>query len=69
MCFFCVLQAKPCSRICPADECAPQDSTSQSSIDLSHPVYKEIALANGHINRMSKNELRKKLAELQLDTR
>lgn len=62
-------KAKPCSRICPAGESAPQVSTSQSNNDFSHPVYKEIALANGHINRMSKEELRTKLAELQLDTR
>ncbi|XP_054620918.1 3'-5' exoribonuclease 1 [Dunckerocampus dactyliophorus] len=42
---------------------------SQSSSDFSHPVYKEIALANGHINRMTRDELRSKLAELKLDTR
>ncbi|XP_042367273.1 3'-5' exoribonuclease 1 [Plectropomus leopardus] len=62
-------QVKPCSRICPAGESAPQVSPSRSNSDFSHPVYKEIALANGHINRMSKEELRIKLAELQLDTR
>ncbi|XP_028426451.1 3'-5' exoribonuclease 1 isoform X1 [Perca flavescens] len=62
-------KAKPCSRICPDEESAPQGSPSQSNSDFSHPVYKEIALANGHINRMSKEELRIKLAELQLDTR
>lgn len=62
-------EAKPCSRICPAEESAPPASPSQSISDFSHPVYKEIALANGHINRMSKQELRNKLAELQLDTR
>lgn len=61
------LQAKPCSQICPEVETAPQ--TSQPDSDFSHPVYKEIALANGHINRMSKDELRIKLAELKLDTR
>ncbi|XP_041636409.1 3'-5' exoribonuclease 1 [Cheilinus undulatus] len=62
-------KTKPCSRICPAEESAPQVSPSQSNSDFSHPVYKEIALANGQINRMSKDELRKKLADLQLDTR
>ncbi|KAA8580346.1 hypothetical protein FQN60_005881 [Etheostoma spectabile] len=51
-------KAKPCSRICPDEESAPQGSPSQSNSDFSHPVYKEIALANGHINRMSKEELR-----------
>ncbi|XP_047431175.1 3'-5' exoribonuclease 1 [Mugil cephalus] len=60
----------PCGRICPAGESAPQVSSSnESNGDFSHPVYKEIALANGHINRMSKEELRIKLSELKLDTR
>lgn len=62
-------QAKPCSRLCPDAESTPQDPTSPSGGDFSHPVYKEIALANGHINRMTKDELRIKLAELKLDTR
>ncbi|KAK2859146.1 hypothetical protein Q5P01_003766 [Channa striata] len=60
---------KSCSQICPASGAAPQVSPSQSNSDFSHPVYKEIALANGHINRMSKEELRIKLSELKLDTR
>ncbi|XP_029969737.1 3'-5' exoribonuclease 1 [Salarias fasciatus] len=62
-------QATPCSRLCPDGESVAQDSTPPSGGDFSHPVYKEIALANGHINRMSKDELRVKLAELKLDTR
>uniref|UniRef100_UPI00398E653A 3'-5' exoribonuclease 1 isoform X1 n=2 Tax=Pristiophorus japonicus TaxID=55135 RepID=UPI00398E653A len=37
--------------------------------DFSDPVYKEIAVTNGHINRMSRDELRTKLAELHLETR
>ncbi|XP_072517818.1 3'-5' exoribonuclease 1 [Salminus brasiliensis] len=37
--------------------------------DFSDPVYKEIALTNGTINRMNKDELRAKCAELKLDTR
>lgn len=61
-------QAKPC-RTCSGEESDAQVSPAQSNSDFSHPVYKEIALANGHINRMSKQELRNKLAELQLDTR
>ncbi|KAM9327595.1 3'-5' exoribonuclease 1 [Pholidichthys leucotaenia] len=60
---------KTCSRICPAGQSVPHMSSSQSTGDFSHPVYKEIALANGHINRMTKEELRIKLAELKLDTR
>ncbi|XP_035466728.2 3'-5' exoribonuclease 1 [Scophthalmus maximus] len=66
-------KAKSCSsRICPeAEPAAPQVSVSpsQSNSDFSHPVYKEISLANGHINRMSMDQLRVKLAELKLDTR
>lgn len=61
-------QEKPCGEVCPAEE-SPQVSPCQANSDFSHPVYKEIAVTNGHINRMSQNELRKKLAELQLDTR
>ncbi|XP_029018656.1 3'-5' exoribonuclease 1 [Betta splendens] len=62
-------KAKSNNRLCPAGECPAEDSASQSNSDFSHPVYKEIALANGHINRMTKDELRDKLAELKLDTR
>ncbi|XP_056133485.1 3'-5' exoribonuclease 1 [Lampris incognitus] len=61
--------AKPCSRVSTTEESAPQISPSQTSSEFSDPVYKEIALANGHINRMTKDELRAKLAELKLDTR
>ncbi|XP_042305336.1 3'-5' exoribonuclease 1 isoform X1 [Sceloporus undulatus] len=43
-------------------------STSNSS-DFSDPVYKEISLTNGFINRMSRAELRAKLAECKLETR
>ncbi|XP_028305792.1 3'-5' exoribonuclease 1 [Gouania willdenowi] len=60
---------KPLSRICSDEETVPKVSSSQSIGDFSHPVYKEIAVANGHINRMSKEELRIKLSELNLDTR
>ncbi|XP_069092977.1 3'-5' exoribonuclease 1 isoform X2 [Pleurodeles waltl] len=35
----------------------------------SNPVYKEIAAANGCINRMSKEELKAKLIEVKLDPR
>lgn len=37
--------------------------------DFSDPVYKEIAMTNGCINRMSKEELRAKLSEFKLETR
>lgn len=32
-------------------------------------MYKEIAVTNGYINRMSREELRSKLAEFKLETR
>lgn len=38
-------------------------------VDFSDPVYKELSLANGTINRMNRDELRAKCAELKLDTR
>ncbi|MXQ84216.1 hypothetical protein E5288_WYG014174 [Bos mutus] len=40
-----------------------------SANDFSDPVYKEIAITNGCINRMSKEELRAKLSEFKLETR
>uniref|UniRef100_A0A8C5XKP0 SAP domain-containing protein n=1 Tax=Microcebus murinus TaxID=30608 RepID=A0A8C5XKP0_MICMU len=42
--------------------------TSNAS-DFSDPVYKEIVITNGHINRMSKEELRANLSEFKLETR
>uniref|UniRef100_A0A8B9Y279 3'-5' exoribonuclease 1 n=1 Tax=Bos mutus grunniens TaxID=30521 RepID=A0A8B9Y279_BOSMU len=39
-----------------------------SANDFSDPVYKEIAIMNGCINRMSKEELRAKLSEFKLET-
>lgn len=47
----------------------PEPPVSPSHGEFSDPVYKEIALANGKINRMSRDELRAKLSELKLDTR
>merc|ERR1712227_263102 len=35
---------------------------------FSDPIYKQISMKNGQINRMTKEEIRKKLAELKLDT-
>ncbi|XP_073681137.1 3'-5' exoribonuclease 1-like [Garra rufa] len=46
-----------------------QEPSSPKQGDFSDPVYKEIAVANGAINRMSRDELRAKCAELKLDTR
>ena len=34
-----------------------------------HPVYKKIALINGEVNRMTKEQIKDKLADLRLDTR
>ncbi|KAJ0012634.1 hypothetical protein NQD34_016968 [Periophthalmus magnuspinnatus] len=60
---------KSCIRIYADEDPVPNTSSPPSNGDYSHPVYKEIALANGQINRMSKEELRKKLSDLKLDTR
>ncbi|RXN26959.1 3 -5 exoribonuclease 1 [Labeo rohita] len=46
-----------------------QEPSSPKQGDFSDPVYKEIAVANGAINRMNRDELRAKCAELKLDTR
>ena len=33
------------------------------------PIYKQLSLKNGAINKMTKEQLKKKLAELHLDNR
>ncbi|KAG5835173.1 hypothetical protein ANANG_G00269320 [Anguilla anguilla] len=60
--------AKSCNRRCGQKE-PVEAPPSSSKGEFSDPVYKEIAVANGHINRMNKDELRAKLADLKLDTR
>ncbi|KAJ3612618.1 hypothetical protein NHX12_020886 [Muraenolepis orangiensis] len=58
-----------CRKTSTADDPDPLPGSSpQTASDFSDPVYKEIALANGHINRMTKDELWVKLSELKLDT-
>lgn len=44
-------------------------SVGSCTSDFSDPVYKEIAISNGCVNRMNKDELRAKLAEYKLETR
>ncbi|XP_053797342.1 3'-5' exoribonuclease 1 isoform X1 [Vidua chalybeata] len=44
-------------------------TSAASSNDFSDPIYKEIAITNGYINRMTREELRSKLAEFKLETR
>ncbi|XP_074850048.1 3'-5' exoribonuclease 1 isoform X3 [Carettochelys insculpta] len=61
------IAGKHCCRL-DGQENNVQHCTSSSS-DYSDPVYKEIALTNGYINRMSRDELRAKLAEFKLETR
>ncbi|XP_051956726.1 3'-5' exoribonuclease 1-like [Xyrauchen texanus] len=56
-----------CSNTCDKNEV--QEPSSPNQGDFSDPIYKEIALANGTINRMNREELRAKCAELKLDTR
>lgn len=46
-----------------------KDSITGNGGIYSNPVYKEIAAANGCINRMSKEELKAKLVEAKLDPR
>ncbi|XP_026090637.1 3'-5' exoribonuclease 1-like [Carassius auratus] len=46
-----------------------QEPSSPKQGDFSDPVYKEIAMANGAINQMNRDELRAKCAGLKLDTR
>uniref|UniRef100_A0A8C5IH08 Uncharacterized protein n=1 Tax=Junco hyemalis TaxID=40217 RepID=A0A8C5IH08_JUNHY len=40
-----------------------------SSNYFSDQIYKEIAITNGYINRMTREELRSKLTEFKLETR
>uniref|UniRef100_A0A8U8BWU7 Uncharacterized protein n=1 Tax=Geospiza parvula TaxID=87175 RepID=A0A8U8BWU7_GEOPR len=44
-------------------------TSAATSNDFSDPIYKEIAITNGYINRMTREELRSKLAEFKLETR
>ncbi|XP_056124277.1 3'-5' exoribonuclease 1 [Rhinichthys klamathensis goyatoka] len=57
---------------CPNASCeknGDQDPPSPKQGDFSDPVYKEIAMANGAINRMNRDEMRAKCVELKLDSR
>ena len=48
----------------------PQKETGgENSGPFSHPVYKQISMRNGEINRMTKEQLKEKLKSLRLDTR
>ena len=46
-----------------------EDNPNQYDGPFSNPVYKRIALINGEINRMTKEQIRQRLSELKLDTR
>uniref|UniRef100_A0A6I8P3U9 3'-5' exoribonuclease 1 n=1 Tax=Ornithorhynchus anatinus TaxID=9258 RepID=A0A6I8P3U9_ORNAN len=63
--------APPGKQCCQFDdrETNGKEPISPGASDFSDPVYKEIAVTNGHINRMSKEELRAKLSEFKLETR
>ena len=37
--------------------------------EFGHPVFKKLATLNGHVNKMTKDELKEQLAQLHLDTR
>ena len=43
-------------------------SSSGKQSDFSNPVYRKLSRMNGEINRMHKDQLRQKLAELHLHT-
>ncbi|XP_058023623.1 3'-5' exoribonuclease 1 isoform X2 [Ahaetulla prasina] len=67
-------EASQASTFCQSKQCCKFDfqeenNTKSNSSDFSDPIYKEISLTNGYINRMSRDELRAKLAEFRLDTR
>lgn len=51
------------------DEKNKSKGSSENSGPFSHPVYKQISMRNGEINRMTKEQLKEKLAQLKLDTR
>uniref|UniRef100_A0A8U7MUJ1 Uncharacterized protein n=1 Tax=Corvus moneduloides TaxID=1196302 RepID=A0A8U7MUJ1_CORMO len=53
----------------PPDQETNGKTSAASSNDFSDPIYKEIAITNGYINRMTREELRSKLAEFKLETR
>ncbi|XP_023573431.1 3'-5' exoribonuclease 1 isoform X2 [Octodon degus] len=54
---------------CDGQETKGSKFITSNGSDFSDPVYKEIAITNGCINRMSKEELRAKLSEFKLETR
>lgn len=62
-------QKEQCCSNASCEKNEEQEPSSPKQGDFSDPVYKEIALANGAINRMNRDELRAKCVELKLDTR
>lgn len=65
-----ILEPGPLSQTCVSTEGQSQSasSVSHSQSDFSDPVYKKLARLNGEINRMSKDDLRRRLAEFHLHT-
>ncbi|XP_032069528.1 3'-5' exoribonuclease 1 [Thamnophis elegans] len=67
-------ETREASTFCQHKQCCKFDfqeenNKKSNSSDFSDPIYKEISLTNGYINRMNREELRAKLAEFRLDTR
>lgn len=46
-----------------------QSSSDGAKGPFDHPVYKKLAILNGEINKMTKQEMVEKLEQLHLDTR
>jgi hypothetical protein len=46
-----------------------EDEDKQTQTYYDHPVYKEISLTNGKINKMKREEVKSILLELGLDSR
>ena len=51
-----------------SEDAVPSASSSGKQSDFSDPVYRKLSRMNGEINRMHKDQLRQKLAELHLHT-
>lgn len=67
--FFLIIQPFCQGKQCCQFDFQEENNKKSNSGDFSDPIYKEISLTNGYINRMNREELRTKLAEFRLDTR
>jgi len=49
--------------------CRKEDNSGIGDHQFQDPVYKKLAIFNGEVNRLTKDELKAKLIELHLDPR